>query len=171
MTPHQIHHLSAMVLLANTATAETMACCWAVLTVTAETPAGGAPLYLCDRQLRAVHYETLTASVLPSLGSATNNDIRPLGDAHTDNAETLPHDSCSARTGGAMAKPESSKDSAVAALAVTPWPQSWATEYQETIWTNDHKDELIPGEKICQFVFLRCEGETFYQGQFQSQDL
>ena len=31
--------------------------------------------------------------------------------------------------------------------------------------------ELVPGEKLCQFVFERCEGQAKYRGHFKSQRL
>jgi len=36
---------------------------------------------------------------------------------------------------------------------------------------SNHPLQLIPGTKICQFIFLRLDGEGTYQGRFQTNDL
>lgn len=35
---------------------------------------------------------------------------------------------------------------------------------------SNHPLELVPGTKICQFIFLRMHGEASYEGKFQSQE-
>lgn len=34
-----------------------------------------------------------------------------------------------------------------------------------------HDLKLIPGQKVCQFIFERCEGSARYRGKFSEQDL
>lgn len=34
---------------------------------------------------------------------------------------------------------------------------------------SNHSLELVPGTKICQFIFIRMHGESTYQGMFQEQ--
>lgn len=34
---------------------------------------------------------------------------------------------------------------------------------------SNHSLELVPGTKICQFIFIRMHGESTYKGMFQEQ--
>lgn len=52
-----------------------------------------------------------------------------------------------------------------------PFMQPGIANHQvlEILNTGPNFLQLIPGERICQFVFERCEGRAVYEGQFASQ--